>query len=51
MSKESKDKKTLIKSFESLTDPSNPDDILHKLIDIVAITISSDVWSKWLERD
>jgi len=25
--------------FESLTDPRNPDDILHKLIDIVGITI------------
>ena len=39
MSNEKKEKKTLIESFEGLTDPRTPDDILHKLIDIVAITI------------
>lgn len=39
MSKESKEKKTLIETFDSITDPRKPDDILHKLIDIVAITI------------
>ena len=39
MSKESKEKKTLIETFDNLTDPRKPDDILHQLIDIVAITI------------
>ena len=39
MSNEKKEKKTLTESFEGLTDPRNPEDILHKLIDIVAITI------------
>ncbi|MDR3584252.1 MAG: ISAs1 family transposase [Desulfosporosinus sp.] len=39
MSTEKKEKKTLIESFEGLVDPRNHDDILHKLIDIIAITI------------
>jgi predicted transposase YbfD/YdcC len=39
MSNEKKEKKTLMESFEGLTDPRTPDDIRHKLIDIVAITI------------
>ena len=34
-----KEKKALIESFEGLTDPRNPDDISHKLIDIIVITI------------
>jgi len=40
MSKEKREKKTLTESFEGLTDPRNPDDILHKLIDIVAFRIA-----------
>lgn len=39
MSNESKEKKTLTGTFDNLTDPRKPDDILHKLIDIVTITI------------
>lgn len=39
MSNVKKEKKTLIESFEGLTDPRNPDDISHKLIDIIVITI------------
>ena len=31
--------KNLNRTFDNLTDPRKPDDILHKLIDIVAITI------------
>ena len=41
MSDEKKKKKTLLESFEGLTDPRNPEDILHKLIDIVTITIQA----------
>ena len=39
MSNVKKEKKALIESFEGLTDPRNPDDISHKLIDIIVITI------------
>lgn len=39
MSDNTKEKKTLIQCFEGLSDPRNPADIDHKLIDIVVIAI------------
>lgn len=39
MSENKKEKKTLIQCFENLKDPRNPDDVEHKLMDIIVISI------------